>query len=125
MNVSDAHVETPLPLHSIAPGEHSVHIPFAQTGVGSAQVDWFCQLPLASQVCTTFPTHCDWPSLHTPTHWPPTHDWLLQSLVDPQPDWHMWFVSQCSPAGHVCVGKRHTTHVIDPGSQNMLVAAHV
>ncbi len=122
--VSAEHVETPLPLHSKAPGEHCAHMPFAQTGVGSMHVDWSCQVPVASHVCAMLPRHCDAPSVQTPTHWPPTHVWLSQSPVPPQPDWQVLLASQCSPAGHVCVGKRHWTHAPVWGSQNVFVAAH-
>ncbi len=124
VSVSLLHVETPLPMHWMAPGEHWTQAPFQHTGVAPAHVDWSCHVPIGPHTCATLPEHCVIPGPHTPVHCPSTHVWTLQSLEVLHPDWQVLFESQCCPAGHVCAGKRHCTHMPEAGLQNVLVAAH-
>jgi hypothetical protein len=49
------------------------HVPRLHWGVGCAQVVWFTQLPVAPQLCVTFPEQFTCPGAHTPRQAPPEH----------------------------------------------------
>jgi hypothetical protein len=64
--------------HWTAPGEHSTHTPFQQTGVAPAHMVWSCHWPDTSHCCTTAPAHCTWPGAQTPVHTRATQAWFTQ-----------------------------------------------
>ena len=43
----------------------------------------FCQVPVASHVCGTFPLQPFVPGVHTPVHAPATHAWFVHAAAVP------------------------------------------
>jgi hypothetical protein len=82
-------VETPLFVHSVAPGVqlpwHEAVVVLTTTHAWLLQLTAVPQLPPALQVCTAaLPEHCVEPGEQVPVHTPPEHAALPQSTGVPQ-----------------------------------------
>ena len=69
-----------VPLHSVS---RQVHAPFEQSGVGCAQVAWFCHVPVLLHVRGVLPLQLVWPGAQTPVHAPATHVWFVHDTGPP------------------------------------------
>jgi hypothetical protein len=91
---SREHTWSEFPTHWLALGEQATQAPFKHTGMEPEQVTMLCQLPVESHDWTIVPAHCVSPGAQVPVHAFAMHVWWVQSVLEAQPGWQVWFASQ-------------------------------